>query len=120
MPCGQAAPPDDRISPRPPALTLALFLAAGPLLAPPAAADSYPRQPLDVLHYDVSVSFVPALAYEGRARVDVRLLAEGSTEIALDFDGPHVDRVSVHGERLAFRNEGGRLLVDPRPAARTG
>ena len=106
------AAPDDRSSPRSPALALALFLAAGPLLAPPAAADSYPRQPLDVLHYDVSVSFVPALAYEGHTRVDVRLLAEGLTEIALDFDGPHVDRVSVHGERLAFRHEGGRLLVD--------
>jgi aminopeptidase N len=106
------AAPDDRSAPHSPALALALLLATAPLLPPPVAADSYPRQPLDVLHYDVSVSFVPALAYEGHTRVDVRLLAEGLTEIALDFDGPHVDRVSVHGERLAFRNEGGRLLVD--------
>jgi aminopeptidase N len=100
-----------RMSLRPPALGLALSLAAGLLLAPPAGADSYTRQPLDVLHYDVSVSFVPALAYEGRARLDVRLLAEGLTEIALDFDGPHVDRVSMHGERLPFRHEGGHLVV---------
>jgi aminopeptidase N len=92
--------------------SLALSLAAGLLLAASVAADSYPHQPLDVLHYDVSVSFVPALAYEGRTRVDVRLLAEGLTELALDFDGPHVDRVSVHGERLAFRPEAGRLVID--------
>jgi len=103
---------DDRFAARSPALALALALAAGLLHAPPVAADSYPRQPLDVLHYDVSVSFVPELAYEGRARVDVRLLAEGLSELRLDFDGPRVDRVSVHGERLAFRNEAGRLVVD--------
>jgi aminopeptidase N len=112
--------PHDRSVPRSSALALALFLATGSLLAPPAAADSYPRQPLDVLHYDVSVSFVPALAYEGHTRVDVRLLVEGLTEIALDFDGPHVDRVSVHGERLAFRHEGGRVLVDLGRARRKG
>jgi hypothetical protein len=32
------------------------------LLATPAAADTYSRQALDVLHYDVSVSFAPELA----------------------------------------------------------
>jgi len=83
-----------------------------------AFADTYPRQPLDVLHYDVSISFVPELAYQARTRVDVRLLAEGLTEIRLDLDGPLVDRVSVHGERLACRREGGRLVVDlARPRA---
>jgi len=82
------------------------------LLATPAAADTYARQALDVLHYDVSISLVPDLAYEARARVDVRLLEEGLAELRLDLDGPHVDRVSVHGERLAFRLDGGRLVVD--------
>ncbi len=96
-------------------LAATLFLLAGPL---PARADTYPRQPLDVLHYDVWLSFVPDLAYEGRTRVDVRLLAEGLLELRLDLDGPRVDRVSVHGEQLAFRLDAGRLVVDlarPRP-----
>jgi len=56
-----------------------------------ARADSYPRQPLDVLHYEVSISF------------------------GLDLDGPVVDRVSVHGEPLAFRVEAGRLQARPLP-----
>lgn len=89
---------------------LACLVAAAP--APPLAADTYPRQPLDVLHYDVSVSFVPALAYEGRAQLDVKAVAEGLAEVRLDFDGPHVDRVSARGDRLAFRSESGRLVVD--------
>jgi aminopeptidase N len=98
-----------------------LFAAALLVLAGPARtrADTYPRQPLDVLHYDVSMSFVPELAYEGRTRVDVRLLAEGLTELRLDLDGPRVDRVSVHGEPLTFRRDGGRLIVDlARPRGR--
>ena len=77
-----------------------------------ASADSYPRQPVDVLHYEVSLSFAPDFAFEARARVDVRLLAEGLAEIRLDLDGPVVDRVSVHGDPLAFRLEAGRLRVD--------
>ncbi|HSD29972.1 MAG TPA: M1 family metallopeptidase [Vicinamibacteria bacterium] len=97
----------------------AVLLAAG-LAAATASADSYPRQPLDVLHYDVSVAFGLDLAYEARARVDVRLLAEGLAELRLDLDGPAVDRVSAHGEALAFRAEGGRLLVDLARARRRG
>jgi aminopeptidase N len=102
------APRDDRRLPTALAAAAALVLAA----AGRASADLYPRQPLDALHYDVSISFVPDFAYEGRTRVDVALLAEGLTEIRLDFDGPRVDRVSVHDERLAFRIEAGRLVVD--------
>jgi aminopeptidase N len=95
---------------------LAVVLAA----AATASADSYPRQPLDVLHYDVSISFAPDLAYEARARVDVRLLAEGLAELRLDLEGPAVDRVSVHGEPLAFRHEAGRLRVDLARVLRRG
>jgi aminopeptidase N len=86
---------------------------AAVLAAPaPAWADSYPRQPLDVLHYEVSISFRPDLAYEARARVDVRVLAEGLGRLQLDLEGPVVDRVSAHGRPLAFRVEAGRLLVE--------
>jgi aminopeptidase N len=102
------APRDDRWLPTALAAATTLVLAT----AGPASADLYSRQPLDALHYDVSISFVPDFAYEGRTRVDVALLAEGLTEIRLDFDGPRVDRVSVHDERLAFRIEAGRLVVD--------
>jgi aminopeptidase N len=87
-------------------LAVALFLAA-----PATRADTYPRQPLDVLHYDVAVAFQPDFAYEGRARVDVRLLADGLSELALDLDGPRARTVSAHGEPLAFRQEKGRLVV---------
>jgi aminopeptidase N len=82
------------------------------LAAPPVAADTYPRQPVDVLHYDVALSFVPELAYEGRVRIDVRLLADGLAELRLDLDGPRVDRVSAHGEPLPFRQDAARLAVD--------
>jgi len=88
---------------------LAILLLAA--TSSPAAADTYPRQPVDVLHYDVSISFLPDFAYEGRTRVDARLLAEGLTELRLDLDGPRVDRVSAHGERLDFRLDAGRLVV---------
>ena len=89
------------------------------LAAATAAADSYRRQPLDVLHYDVSISFARDLAFEGRARVDVQLLAEGLAELRLDFVGPFVDRVSAHGEPLPFRLEEGALRVDlARPRTR--
>ena len=91
-------------------VALAAFLPTA--AAPRAAADAYPRQPLDVLHYDVSLSFVPSFSYEGRARLDVRLLGDGVAGLTLDLDGPLVDRVSVHGERLAFRHEAGRLVID--------
>jgi aminopeptidase N len=82
------------------------------LAAATAAADSYPRQAIDVLHYDLSLSFAPDLAFEGRARVDVRLLAEGLAELRLDLAGPVVDHVSAHGQALAFRLEDGRLRVE--------
>ncbi|HEX9188756.1 MAG TPA: M1 family metallopeptidase [Vicinamibacteria bacterium] len=110
---------DDRNAAALPAgLLLAAFLLTGD--ASRARADAYPRQPLDVLHYDLSLSFVPSFSYEARAQLDVRLLADGLTSLTLDLDGPHVDRVSVHGERLAFRHEAGRLAIDLGRASRRG
>jgi aminopeptidase N len=89
------------------------------LAAAAATADSHRRQPVDVLHYDVAISFAHDLGFEGRARVDVRALAEGLAEVRLDLAGPVVDRVSVHGEPLPFRHEEGTLRVDlARPRTR--
>jgi aminopeptidase N len=89
------------------------------LAAAAATADSHRRQPVDVLHYDVAISFAHDLGFEGRARVDVRALAEGLAEVRLDLAGPVVDRVSVHGEPVAFRHEEVTLRVDlARPRTR--
>ncbi len=90
-----------------------MALAALLLLAhPPAGADTYPRQPVDVLHYDVTISFVPDFAFDARTRLDMRLREGAVGELRLDFDGPHVDRVTLHGRPLGFRREDKALVVD--------
>jgi aminopeptidase N len=65
-----------------------------------------------VLHYDVTISFVPDFAFDARTRLDV-LLREGAVrELRLDFDGPHVDRVTLHERPLGFRRDDQELVVD--------
>jgi aminopeptidase N len=90
----------------------ALGCLLGLAAARPATADSYAHQPLDALHYDVSLSFVPDFAYEAVVRVDLRLLADAITEVKFDLDGPRVDAVRLHGEQLTFRQEGAQLAID--------
>ena len=88
--------------------------------APFAGADTYPRQPVDVLHYDVTISFLPDFAYEARTRLDVRLREGVVREVRLDLDGPYVDRVTLHERPLGFRREGNGLVVDLRGARDAG
>jgi aminopeptidase N len=77
-----------------------------------AAADNYPRQPIDVLHYDVQISFADDFAFAARTGVDVRMGSDAVSEIRLDLAGPTVDSVTEGGHTLAFRQEPARLVVD--------
>ena len=81
------------------------------LAAAPLPADTYPRQPVDVLHYDVSIAFGQGFAYEATVGADVRLLADGVEEIRLDLDGPMV--LGVTGDAMApsWAHDDGRLTV---------
>ena len=96
------------------------LLAAGLLLALVPGrvdGDAYPRQPVDVQHYDVDIEFAEDFSFEASVRVDVRLLADVS-EIRLDLEGPTVVAVDNAGTPLPHRHEGGRLHVEL--GARTG
>jgi aminopeptidase N len=88
---------------------LALFVA---LLGPGGGgADTYPRQPVDVLHYDVGLRFAEDFAFDATLSVDVRLLADAVGEIHLDLDGPTVEDVTAGGRPLPFRHEGARVTI---------
>jgi aminopeptidase N len=93
-----------------------LLLALG---APRVDADAYPRQPIDVLHYDVEIAFSDAFAFEATTRVDVRLLSD-ATEVRLDFEGPTVVAVTAGGQPLPYRHDGGRLSVTLEPRGSVG
>ena len=98
------------------------LLAAGLLLAlgtSRAGADAYPRQPIDVQHYDVDIEFSEDFAFEATARVDVRLLSD-ATELHLDFEGPTVVAVTAGGRPLPYRHDGGRLRVTLEPGGSVG
>jgi aminopeptidase N len=90
----------------------AAFIAASVLLAlgPPAEADAYRRQPVDVQHYDVTIVFGEGFDYEATVRLDVRLLSPVD-EIHLDLMGPDVLSVTSGGRPLPHRHESGRLVV---------
>jgi len=97
-------------------------IAAGVLLALAAAragADAYPRQPIDVQHYDVDIEFGEDFAFEATVRVDVRLLS-AATEVHLDFEGPTVVAVTTEGQALPYRHDAGRLGVTLPPTALPG
>jgi aminopeptidase N len=75
-----------------------------------AGADAYPRQPIDVQHYDVDIAFGEDFAFEATARVDVRLLSAVGV-VHLDLQGPTVTAVTSGGEPLSYDQREGRLTV---------
>jgi aminopeptidase N len=87
--------------------------------APWAGADAYPRQPIDVQHYDVAITFGADFTYEASVRVDVRLLEEVD-EVQLDFQGPTVVAVTRETEPLPHRHHGNRLSVRLEPPGAAG
>jgi aminopeptidase N len=74
-----------------------------------------PRIPaFDVLEYAIELELQPETrAIRGLCRVQLRVLEEPIDEVQLDLVGLEVEGVSdAHGQALAFRREGGRLLID--------
>ena len=95
--------------------SLGILLLAAPLTAP-SRADTYPGQPVDVLHYDVDIEFDESFAYQATLKADVRLLTGAVTEIHLDLDGPTVEEVTSEARRLSWSHEKGRLTIALGPA----
>ena len=74
-------------------------------------ADTYPRQAVDVLHYDVDIEFDETFAYDATVEADVRLLAPGVKEIHFDLDRPTVQDVRGENGPLSWTHEKGRLTI---------
>jgi aminopeptidase N len=74
-------------------------------------ADTYPRQPVDVLHYHVDIEFDENFGYDATVRADVRLLAPELREIRFDLEGPTVQGVRDEAGPLSWTHDEGRLTV---------
>jgi aminopeptidase N len=94
-----------------------------------AEADTYPRQPLDVLHYQFSVVLRDdADEIGGDASVSVKVLADGVREISLDLAGRDpatgkgmaVTSVRAGSRDATFSHAGNRLRVQLPEPARAG
>src|SRR5947207_4396289 len=94
-----------------------VFLSLG-LIAPTAAADTYPRQPgVDALHYAFRVTLRDdSNEIAGEATADIRFVKDGVTEFALDLTsaaaggkGMTVSAVTSGGAPVRFVHEQDRL-----------
>jgi len=100
-------------------------------VADPARADTYPRQPgVDVERYVFRLTLSDGSdAIEGRASVELRVLADGVSSVVLDLvqssaerqgRGMQVSGVSEAGRELAYEHTGDRLRIPLEPAGRSG
>jgi aminopeptidase N len=95
-------------------LVLAVALASAPALA-----DTYARQPIDVMHYDVDIAFADDFAFSAITRIDVLVRGDTLAGLRLDLAGPRVEAVTAGERSLAFRQVPAALLIDlDRPYAR--
>src|SRR5262245_51333254 len=88
--------------------------AVGFLLCASLFADSYPRQPaIDVEHYRFDVQLNDENNHiEGKTTVQVRIVREGVTSIALDFaQTMHVAEVTSEAGPLKFTHHGERIAI---------
>ncbi|MDA1305947.1 MAG: M1 family aminopeptidase [Acidobacteria bacterium] len=102
---------------RPKAFVLLLVL----LGVLPLAADTYPRQPLDVEHYRFALTLSDATdQIAGEATVRVRMLAAGVPAVTLDLGGATpgrsgrgmtVERVTVDGAPATYTHSADRLTI---------
>ncbi len=86
-----------------------------------ATADTYPRQPLDVVHYGFAVTLTDSTdRIEGRADIRVRFTGAGARDFWFDLAnatperqgrGMRVLAVSSGGTSLAHRHEGDRVRI---------
>jgi aminopeptidase N len=98
-------------------LCLLVVLSGGATLA----ADTYPRQPIDVDHYRFALTLADTTdRIEGEATVRLRLLAAGVTSVTLDLSGVTPPRngrgmtvvgVSVGGRATKFTHGSDRLAI---------
>jgi len=113
--------------PRRPLILLLLFVGAA---AASLAADTYPRQPLDVEHYRFAIALSDDTdRIAGEATVRLRLTATGVREVSLDLanvtperegKGMTVDAVTVGQEALAFTHVSDRLAITLPAPSREG
>jgi aminopeptidase N len=106
-------------------LSLLLTAAGAPL-----AADTYPRQPLDVEHYRFAITLADTTdRIAGEATVRLRLLAAGVPTVALDLasvtparegKGMAVQSVTSGGQALAFAHGSDRLVITLAAPSREG
>jgi aminopeptidase N len=102
---------------------VALAAVASAVVAAPASADTYPRQPgVDVVHY----AFRLALSddtneIDGEAAVELAVRADGLAAIELDLARTMtVTEVRSGGAAVAFERPGDRLRVPLEPPGRAG
>lgn len=77
-------------------------------------ADTYPRQPIDVIHYKFALTLSDATdEIGGEATVDVRFLVAGTTSFMLDLASPSmaVNGVSTNDESHIYTHTGNRLTI---------
>jgi aminopeptidase N len=95
-----------------------------------AGADPYPRQPLDVEHYNFAITLSDSTnRIEGTATVRLRVTADGTARFWLDLANPSPTRqgrgmtvreVRLADAPLAFRHENDRLDISLPSATRAG
>lgn len=107
--------------------TAVLVLLGLGVAAPPAAADTYPRQPgIDALHYVFRVTLRDdSDEIAGEATAEFRFVQDGVAEVALDLTsaangkGMTVTEVTAGGKPVKYVHEKDRLrlTLDPPPKA---
>ncbi|GAB2675559.1 M1 family metallopeptidase [Thalassiella azotivora] len=123
---------------------LAVSLAGGPAAAAPGQPGSPrfiagapgvgdPYFPLagnggiDVVHYDLDLRYTPPApapaplegTLDATARIDL-VPTQDLHRFHLDLRGLDVERVRIKGKRVTFSQDGGELVIDPRPKLRDG
>jgi aminopeptidase N len=99
------------------------------LMAVTARADTYPRQPIDVLHYRFALELTDeSNRISCEAQVRVKVLADGLKEVWLDLasedstkaTGMRVSSVTAGPKTIAFVHAGDRLRLPLPSAAKSG
>ena len=86
-----------------------------------AYADTYPRQPIDALHYAFHLTLSDSTdEIQGQATVDLRFLESNTKSFALDLTSPSMQVTavtSVDGTSLTYSHQDSRLLINlPTPS----
>ena len=86
------------------------------LLTPLALADTYPRQPIDAIHYNFALTLSDTTdEINGEATVDVRFLAPDMKEFVLDLTSPSMTVTAViagDGSALTYSHKESRLTIN--------